>query len=417
MHTSQLIKPGYVEQVVYYDSSSVYTGLTSGTSAKPVNNETDMRAICIARNIKTVVLRGTATILKFTSTLSNMNFEGEGVFGATPTIDFNGQIITCPFTNLIITDTAGGNLVSVSNFANCYILKPIAHTVGGSNYFKCVFASPVTNPALGIINLYDNCVCLGNMVNTTGKIYVYGDFYCAGSLSHTTGTITIRGDCHVNVGISHNGTGHLYVYGNCYVGTELGNTTGHTHIYGNCQVGGTMSNTTGQITVSGSCQVGTDLLGSDTGSITISADCHIGSDLNNATGNITIQGNCQVGGWLYNDTGHVYVYGVCQIANDMDNEHLFEGGTIRFMSPDPTLDLILSATASVERVVSRGNLTVARMVAGATAIIDLCGGVLTLAVTCTGGAITLYGDCGIHDDAGLAVTINDFRVPGHFADT
>jgi len=444
-------------------------------------------------------------VLQFTGALADIIFVGEGEAGAlSPTVDFNGKAITCTFINLKITDTTGSNLVSASEFWDCNILKVIAHTVGGANYHHCRFAAPVTNPPLGIINCYDECISLGNFTNTTGTINVTGSCLIIGILSNTTGTINvtgscliggdltnttgtiyIEGNCHVggdmtnttgniyitgnyqspggisqtdvgNIGIDgdcritgdlSNTTGDIIISGNCHVsghvnqtgagtmtidgnlegGFDLHNTTGTTVIYGDCHLAGDMTNTTGGVTVHGDCHVqnidqnntGTitidgncqvsDTLSNTTGTLNISGNCQISGDLSNTTGDIAIYGDCLVGGNLTNTTGHIFIDGDCQIAGALANQHSLQYGTIKFTAPNPTLDLGLSATSVTERIVSRGSLTVARMVAGATAIIDLSGGTLTIAATCTGGTIDLYGDCDIVIVPGGVVTINDRR--------
>jgi hypothetical protein len=422
---------------VYFDSVNGVAGTAwpIGTPEKPVNNLTELLVILAARKLDKVVLRNDATVLQFTGALADIIFVGEGEAGAlSPTVDFNGQAITCTFINLRITDTAGDNLVSASEFRDCHILKVIAHTVGGATYRKCVFGllyGTVTNPPLGIIKLYDDCVFLGTLANTTGTVLGWGDQRISCNLTNTTGTIEIYGDVyadnfsqagagktyiygdlHAHSGFSHSG-GDVYIYGNCYIASNLTNITGNTEIHGNCHVGWIMSNTTGAIKVYGNCHLGYNLNQTAAGLIEIGGNFHVGQimgELSNTAGTLRVAGKCHVGRGLYNyAAGHIEIAGDCIVGYEMSNEHVITLCNIRFTQPNPTMDLSLAASSKTERVVSRGSLTVTRMVAGATAIIDLCSGTLTIANSCTGGTITLYGDCALVDLAAGAVTINDHR--------
>ena len=376
--------PSSIAQAVYFDSVDGVAGTNypTGTINPPVNNEADLRAICAARHIDNVVLKNAASVLKFTSALTGLNFIGEGVSGLTPTIDFNGQAIGCTFNNLRITDTTGLNLVSVSEFLNCDISTVIAHTVGGSNYHECRFAGGITNPPLGIIKCYRDCIFLGDFTNTTGTVTSYGDFAVADlCYQNGVGLINILGDCRVgslSVDVAGNFTVHgkLFSAGSCVAGGRLDNVDGNVAVYG---------------------------------------DCTLAADLDQSgVGNIYIFGNCHIAGFLRNAVaGSVYIHGTCQMWTDLLNAGNVAHGTFKFTQPTPTLNLLSSATSVTERIVNRGSLIVANMVAGATAIIDLSGGTLTIAASCTGGTITLSGDCKLTDLAGGAVTVVDERVPGH----
>ena len=383
--------PSSIAQAVHFDSVNGVTGTNYpvGTAGVPVNNETDLRAICTNRGIRKVVLRNAATILKFTSALVGIDFIGEGVGGLTPIVDFNGQAIGCTFNNLRITDTTGSNLVSVSEFVSCGILTVIAHTVGGSNYYRCRFSNGISNPPLGRINCYDDCIFIGDFHNTSGFITVTGNCIGTGNLTNTTGGIFILGNCQLYGSIT-NTTGDIYIYGNCNL-FFIANTTGFISIYGSCQLVQDVTNTTGNILIMGNCGVGDAVA--------------------NTTGTIEVRGNILVVGNIVNTTGHIVIRGDCVLSGNLTNEHFFGFGTIKLLAPNPTIDMSLGATSTIQRIVSRGSLTVAKMVAGATAIIDLCGGTLTILVSCTGGVIDLYGDCALVN-AG-ATTVNDYRIPGH----
>jgi len=303
----------------------------------------------------------------------------------------------------------------------------------------------------GNINIFGHCQVRGNLSNTTGIIFITGDCKVGYDLNNTTGNINIFGHCQVGGDISQTDTGNITITGDCRVGNDLGNTTGNINIFGHCQVGGNLSNTTGDINIVGDCKVGGDISQTDTGTIAIGGDCEVVGDLSNTTGDIGVAGDCKVGHDLSNTTGTIFIagdckagrdllnttgdigiggdcevvgdlsnttgtikfYGNCQIGGNLDNEGSISHCNIRFMRASATMDLLLSATSLISRVISRGLLTVSQMVAGATATIDLCGGILTIAASCTGGTIDLYGDCAVNDLAGGAVTVNDHRIPGH----
>jgi len=386
------IQKEYSNDTVYFDSigGEAGTAYPVGTATRPVNNEANLRAILIARDLRKVVLVNPTTVLQFTSALTGIDFIGEGVIGLTPTINFNGQAIGCTFSNLRITDTTGTNLVSVSEFSNCNILTVIAHTVGGSNYHGCRFANAIANPPLGIINLYDDCIMLGDFSNTTGTIRSYGDLSVCHTFSNTTGSIDIDGNLHVSLDFSST-TGDISIGGDCLIGGSLSVTGGHLTIRGNCRTSNSFTNSNNcQIIVAGNCQVGGFLTMSGAGTWAIYGTCNISRSITN--------------------TGFLNMYGDCSVGQLITNSKSITYSAIRLVSSNPTLDLGLSATSVTERIISRGSLIVAKMAAGATAIIDLCGGTLTIAATCTGGTITLCGDCKVTDLAGGAVTVNDHRV-------
>lgn len=370
--------PSSIAQAVHFDSVNGVTGTNYpvGTAGAPVNNEADLRAICTNRGIRKVVLRNAATILKFTSALVGIDFIGEGVGGLTPTVDFNGQAIGCTFNNLRITDTTGSNLVSVSEFVSCGILTVISHTVGGSNYHKCNFAAGTANPPLGRINCYDDCLWLGNFNSTTGNVLVNGSFLIIGTISITTGSLNITGDCHIGAALTVWGTGQVTINGDANIGGSIyQDAGGWVIIRGSVCLGGTLNNnSSGQIEIHGNCLVGADVFQATAG-----GDIRVGGELRTGLGSIT-------------NAGKIYSTAI-----------VTAGG----------IDLLLSATSDTQRIIMRGSLTVHQMKAGAKATINIYGGVLTIAASCTGGTITLFGDCKVTDLSGGAVTVVDGRIPGH----
>lgn len=178
-------------------------------------------------------------------------------------------------------------------------------------------------------------------------------------------TLNIYGDCHT--------TGNLYAGGNL-------------SIFGNCQVSGYMSGDS---------------------PLTIYGDCHAGS-IPNSDSAIVIFGNCQIEGDVFVATMNITVHGIFQIGGNLDNSKSVIG-SIKFTNPNPVIEMI-SGYSATNRVVSRGSLRVTNMVGGATAVIDLCGGVLTIDSDCTGGTIDLYGDCElVNNSVSPFVTVNDHR--------
>jgi len=171
-------------------------------------------------------------------------------------------------------------------------------------------------------------------------------------------------------------------------------------------------NGTGELDINGNCHV-TGILENGTGTIAIYGNCHVGVNLENGDGTISIHGNCHVGRNLTNGSSSFYTYGTCYVGHDLQNEGDMDPCRVQFTSSDPTMDLQLSGGSTTFGIVSRGSLQVSQMAAGDEAIIDLCGGILTIAADCTGGTINLYGDCGLNDLSGAAVTVNDNRIPGH----
>ena len=115
---------------VYFDEVNGVAGTAHpvGTPEMPVNNEADLRAICTARNIRRVFVRGS---LVFT-----VNWEEFSFIGASPslsTIDFNSvaSVEGCTFENTYITGTSGGEIVAT---------KCVVDTAGGvsGNFYECV---------------------------------------------------------------------------------------------------------------------------------------------------------------------------------------------------------------------------------------------------------------------------------------
>jgi len=348
--TQQTILEG---DAVYFDAVYGVAGIQYpvGTRQHPVNNETDLLVILTARNLDKVILRNTATVLQFTGALSDVIFIGEGEGGTlAPTVDFNGQAITCTFINLRITDTSGDNVVSPSEFWDCFILMVIA---GGAEYHKCRFADAV-NPPGGAINCYD-CVFLANLINTTGSINIMGDLHIIGDLSNTTGSVLVNGNCWVGGSIHLEGTGVFTVLGDCKMGGGFYNIAATpVIIYGNCEIGG---------------------------------------DFNNGgTGRINIYKRCLVGG------------------ASLFNGGIIESCIIEFTVPSVGITIFPGA-GWLERIVSRGNISLAPSVAGHFALVDLCGGILT--IDGLGGTVAVFGDCALVDLSGGAITVNDYRVPGH----
>jgi formylmethanofuran dehydrogenase subunit C len=329
---------------VYFNSVGGAAGTTwpIGTPEHPVNNETDLLVILTARNLDKVILRNSATVLQFTGALSDVIFIGEGEGGTlAPTVDFNGQAITCTFINLRITDTAGDNLVSASEFWNCDILKVIAHTVGGSNYYKCRFADGVTNPPLGIINLFNDCIGLGDFNNTTGSVFSYGDFHLAGSLINTTGLIAVHGNCTVR-GLT-NTAGEIDIYGNCQVTSIDQTDDGLIEISGRLEVlGASIGNSIGQISVSGDCSISQSITNINAGNISILGNLQVSHAISN-TGTIGIKGNLQVGDDLTNSAGTITIGGIARIYGTITNT-----GTLTYKGVYPEVNVSINAINASE---------------------------------------------------------------------
>lgn len=184
-------------------------------------------------------------------------------------------------------------------------------------------------------------------------------------------------------------------------------------IYGNC-VAAHISNaptSTNSIAINGNCYAG-DISQFGSGGIAVNGNCQIIGNMDNTIGHITITGNCYVGGNVNNTFGgEIDVYGKLAIVGLVTNTDIITGAIIEFISPLEYISLGGSATAVISRIVSRGSVQIDSMVAGATVIIDLSGGTLTLSNICNGGTIDLYGDCTlINNSVAPFVTVNDHRI-------
>ena len=311
-------------------------------------------------------------------------------------------------TGLAVTDTG-----DITIIGNCQVGSILSNTASGYITIKgdCQIASGITQLLGGAITIHGDLHVMGGSIvnNASGDITVHGNVE-AESIGNATGDIYIDGNCHTSSNISQTGAGTFYVNGDCHIGTNLNIAAGgELAIYGNCQIGSLLNNN-GIIVIKGNCQIGDGPMTNGAESITVEGNLDAGCTVtqNLPAGSLIIHGDCHVGIDLVNN-GTIAISGSCKIGGKLQNKVSLTGGAISFTQPNPDLDLITSATSVTQRVVSRGSLTVKQMVAGATAIIDLSGGTLTIAATCTGGTIDLYGDCEITDLAGGVVTINDHR--------
>jgi len=308
-----------------------------------------------------------------------------GTIAFNGSLDANGSI-----------DNTGGLFLIIG--ARCKAARIINTTGQVTIGVSCTLSDGIAQTDTGTISIYGDCNIPNDLANTKGTINIYGDCNLRGQLVNTKGTIPILGNCEATVLLN---TGDISIGGNCQIAHDLTNATGNIEIDGNCQIGANLVNDgtpdpTGTITISGNCQVGGNVFNTD-------------GDGFGITGTLTIRGSLTVGGGIANTGVAIEVDGDCKLGSGLSNILSLTGATIKFTAPNPTLDLLLGATSVTERIVSRGNLRVSQMAAGATAIIDLCGGVLTIAADCTGGTITLYGDCDVVDLAAGAVTILDYR--------
>jgi len=291
----------------------------------------------------------------------------------------------------------------------------VSLTLVGNPKYDIAVSSGIT------VNFYGDVSC-NTLTNTGGKVYVFGNLYVAEHDLTSSGALKgvyVYGDCYVNGYVSTTAGSEIGVFGNMWAGSSI-----------------TVSGTNSLLIVEKSLWCHWDCTISSGGLVEIQQDCLVGLTLT-ATGTsivvkgiLTVKNLASVGGYIeaaggirvvgdfssdgdpYICTAGVFYWGADALPH---SDTFINGGFLE--APEchiyHELDCNSSVDSATSRIVNRGSLTVNNMVAGATAIIDLCGGTLTIAATCTGGTITLYGDCKLVDLSGAAVTVVDERVPGH----
>ena len=102
---------------VYFNSASPYTGNTYpvGTARYPVNNVADLEAICLSRNLNSIMLLSTILLDR---PMRNYNFAGKG----SQYVILNGQNVDqSTFTNVGVIGTQGAVTTTGPSFYDCYL--------------------------------------------------------------------------------------------------------------------------------------------------------------------------------------------------------------------------------------------------------------------------------------------------------
>ena len=115
-YITQVSDPSNLGQIVYFDSLNgvAGTGYPVGTSNPAVNNDADLRAICIARNIRRVFIIGT---LMLTANMEGYDFQGANTTRSI--VNLNGRSVAgSTFSDLYLTGAGTGDI-----FANrCHVI-------------------------------------------------------------------------------------------------------------------------------------------------------------------------------------------------------------------------------------------------------------------------------------------------------
>jgi hypothetical protein len=410
-----------------------------GTREMPVNNLTDVITLMNTHNVRKLYLEGART-LQGTHTAANnptVMTDANNTFRPGSLVNLTIFNVSDGSSGVIVANAehsiaVGGLIGGGANIWTTGDIYYVADALGNSPY-RIVFNQSVDLDLVGN-EFYDVIIGDGVVVTFTNGLVCY-------NLTPGTGGLMIMSDCEVCGSLDITGGGSLPVilYGSLRVSGHLNNTSDNTKIYGNCRVAGELAQDDNAIIeIYGNCQVASRIYNSGGSRVKVAGDldidgpscddgyldnsdglevrvgghCHIAQDIYNG-GFIRVQGDCQVGFDIEHYAGgYIAVHGKLRVGGDLYSESEIDGCAIEFTKSIAALHLSSNST-SIQRVVSRGSLTVSDMVNGAYAMIDLCGGVLTIDVGCTGGTIDLYGDCSLVDNSGGAVTVNDYRIPGH----
>lgn len=267
----------------------------------------------------TVEFIGSGNITITQNDFYNVIFGGTGVFIATGSLNFYGNVtINSTFDAGSYVHYIYGNWVNNGTFiygtSTIYFSGTVNITIGTSEFFNVVFGGTGTVIATGSLTIYGD-VTINNYFDAGSFVhYVYGNWYNNGIFVYGTSTITFVGT--VNLFISTN-----EFYNVVFAGTGTYTATGSITFYGSVTInnyfdaGAFIHYVYGNWTVNGTFVYGTStiqFMGSGNIFIGISNFYHIifaGTGTVTATGSLTIWGDVTINNYFDAGSFVHYVYG------------------------------------------------------------------------------------------------------------
>ena len=270
-------------------------------------------------NTSTVEFTGSGNILISQNDFYNVIFGGTGVFIATGSLNFYGNItINSTFDGGSYEHYVYGNWINNGNFiygtSTIYFVGTVNVSIGVSNFYNVVFAGSGTYTAIGSLTIFGDITINTYFDAGSFEHFIYGNWINNGTFVYGTSTINFVGSGNTYLGVYEfynvvfagsgtiTATGSITFYGNVTINNYFDASTFIHYVYGNWTNNGTFVFGTSTIYFMGSGNI----------YIGISNFYNVifgGSGTIAATGSLTIYGDVTINNYFDAGSFVHYIYG------------------------------------------------------------------------------------------------------------